>query len=275
MADTKFPSIAEILEATEVLSSQSGAKVVKVRNAFVVKYGGRISFSEAETMRYVSANSDVPVPKVLGTITDPNNANIKYIVMEFVEGQCLDIIWSDLSATEKGDVKSQLKAAVNSMRLMPDQGYIGSIGHKKCFDGVFITSGPDKSNVSGPFTNENEMNEGMLSRLAETEPLSSIRLFRTILSNLPEHRIVFTHADLQARNIIVSRGGQDTADHGKIKLTIVDWEYSGWYPEYWEFCNSLIFNTFRAEWLDIVQDTLDMYTTEYLLMQRIRNILFY
>lgn len=275
MADTKFPSIAEILEASEVLSSQSGAKVVKARNAFVVKYGGRVSFSEAETMRYVSENSDVPVPKVLGTMTDPNNANIQYIVMEFVEGQCLDVIWSDLSATEKDDVKFQLKAAVNSMRLMPDQGYIGSVGHQRRCDGMFITAGPEHPNINGPFTNENEMNEGMLSRLAETEPPSSIRLFRTILSNLSKHRIVLTHADLQARNILVKRGGEGTEDHGKMKLTIIDWEYSGWYPEYWEFCNSLIFNTFRTEWLDIIQDTLEVYPNEYLLMQRIRNILFY
>lgn len=115
------------------------------------------------------------------------------------------------------------------------------------------------------------MNEGIMRRLAETEPLSSIRLFRTILSNLPKHRIVFTHADFQARNIMVSRSEND----GKIKLTIIDWEYAGWYPEYWEFCNSLIFNTFRAEWLDIIQDTLEIYTNEYLLMQRVRNILFW
>jgi thiamine kinase-like enzyme len=119
------------------------------------------------------------------------------------------------------------------------------------------------------------MNEGMLRGLAETEPLPSIRLFRTILSNLPKHRIVFTHADLQARNVLVSRGNHGTEDHGKIKLTIIDWEYSGWYPEYWEFCNSLIFNTFRTEWLDVIQDTLDVYTNEYLLMRRIRSILFY
>jgi len=275
MADMRLPSIAEILNATEVLSSQSGAKVVKVRDAFVVKYGGRVPFTEAETMRYVSANSDVPVPKVLGTMTDPDNAKIKYIVMEFVEGQCLHEIWSDLSAMEREEVKSQLKDAVKSLRLMPDHGYIGSVGHRKCFDGVFNTGGPERPNVNGLFTSENEMNEGMLSPLAETEPLSSIRLFRTILSNLPKHRIAFTHADLQARNVLVNRGNHGTEDHGKIKLTIIDWEYSGWSPEYWEFCNSLIFNTFRTEWLDIIQDTLDVYTNEYLPMQRIRSILFY
>lgn len=273
MADTNLPSLTEVLEATDVLSSQSGAKVVKVRDEFVVKYGGRVSLSEAETMLYVSANSAVPTPRVLGTMTDPDNTNINYIIMEFVEGQCLDVIWPDLTATEQNDVKTQLKAVVDSMRLMAGQGYIGSVGRRRCFDGVFITGKPDVLNVNGPFTSEKEMNEGILSRLAETEPPSSIRLFRTILPSLPKHGIVFTHADLQARNILVKRG--DPGAEGKIKLTIIDWEYSGWYLEYWEFCNSLIFNTFRSEWLDIVQDTLDIYTNEYLLMQKVRSVLFY
>ncbi|TQV90391.1 Protein kinase-like domain [Cordyceps javanica] len=40
-----------------------------------------------------------------------------------------------------------------------------------------------------------------------------------------DHRIVFTHGDLTPRNIMM----QD----GKIS-GILDWEESGWYPEYWE-----------------------------------------
>lgn len=272
MADAQLPSIAEILEATEVLSSQDGAKVEKVKDKFLVKYGARVSRLEADTMRYVSANSDTPVPKLFGTITDPNEPEINYIVMEFIEGKCLDAIWPDLSTSEKEDVKMQLKAALNSLRKMPDQGYIGSVGRQKCIDGVFYTGETYVLDVNGPFETEIEMNEGVLRRVAETRPASAIRLFRTIFSNMPTHRIVFTHADLQARNIIVKR---TTSEHGgpnTMDLTIIDWEMSGWYPEYWEFCNSIIFNTFHAEWLDIAQDIMDVYTNEYLLMQRIRNI---
>jgi hypothetical protein len=195
MADAQLPSIAEILAATKVLSSQAGVKVVKVRDDLVVKYGVRVSLSEARTMHYVSANSNVPIPKVYGAMTDPDNPNINYIAMEFVEGQCLDEIWSDLSDTEQQDVKFQLKAAVNSMRLMPDQGYIGSVGRRKCFDGVFFNHKTSMHNLNGPFANEKEMSEGILRGLALTQPLPSIQPLRTMFSNLVEHRIVFTHAD--------------------------------------------------------------------------------
>jgi thiamine kinase-like enzyme len=39
-------------------------------------------------------------------------------------------------------------------------------------------------------------------------------------------KIVFTHNDLSPRNIIVV---------GNRVKGLLDWEYAGWYPEYWEF----------------------------------------
>lgn len=275
MAGTQLPSIKEILEATEVLGTESSAKVVKVGRDFAVKYGADISLLEADTMRYVSANSETPVPKVFGTITDPDHPDVNYIIMEFIDGQRLDTIWPDLSISEQEDVKSQLKAAVNSMRLMPYPGFIGSVGRQKCIDGVFYTGKAYDPEMNGPFATEADMNEGILRRVAEIRPPSTIRLFRTILSNMPTHQIVFTHADLQARNIIVNRMRTHPDGPSKIKLTIIDWEMSGWYPEYWEFCNAIIFNIFHGEWLDIIQDIMVVYTNEYLLMQKIRNILFW
>jgi aminoglycoside phosphotransferase (APT) family kinase protein len=274
MDDVQLPSIAEILESTEILSSQGACTVVRVRENLVVKYGGRVDLQEAETMRFVAANSDVPIPKLLGTLTDPET-NINYIVMEFITGQCLDAIWHDLTTSEQEELKEKLRTVITGLRRIPNQGYIGSVGRTKCLDGVFYTGDDQVLDKNGPFESEHEMDEGVLRRLAETHPPSSIRLFRTILSNMPTHQIVFTHADLQGRNIIVRRTDSDIEGHSKIELTIIDWEMSGWYPEYWEFCNSLIMNTFATEWNDIIQDTLDVYTNEYLWMQKVRNILFW
>jgi hypothetical protein len=274
MDDFQLPSIAEILQSTEILSSQGACTVVRVRKNLVVKYGGRVDLQEAETMCFVAANSDVPIPKLLGTLTDPET-NINYVVMEFFEGQRLDEAWPDLSVSEREDVTEKLRAAIANLRQIPDQGYIGSVGQCKCEDGVFYTGKDYDPSMNGPFKSENEMNEGIILRLAETEPPSSIRLFRNILSNMPTHRIVFTHADLQAKNIMVKRIDSDTGNQRQVELTILDWEMSGWYPEYWEFCNAAIFNTYCAEWLDIAQDTLDVYTHEYLWMQKVRSILFW
>lgn len=47
-----------------------------------------------------------------------------------------------------------------------------------------------------------------------------------------KHDIVFTHADLNLRNIPVDKMGYISG--------IVDWECAGWYPEYWE-CSKMHF----------------------------------
>lgn len=57
------------------------------------------------------------------------------------------------------------------------------------------------------------------------------------------HDSVFTHADLNPRNILVDR--VVTAGVARWRITgIVDWETAGYYPEYWEFTKSM-FESFR------------------------------
>jgi len=71
---------------------------------------------------------------------------------------------------------------------------------------------------------EHAFNEYLLSSLeAPTPPLVRGALSRGLRT---DHRIVLSHCDLAPRNIIVQ----------EVKITgLVDWEDSGWYPEYWEY----------------------------------------
>lgn len=97
---------------------------------------------------------------------------------------------------------------------------------------------------------------------------------------LKGHGAVFTHGDPQPKNILVSRVGTRDDGRGEFKIKIIDWETSGWYPEYWEFCNSpyvplLVAFNVRPEWLELVQQVMPIYTMEYLMLQAIRSLLFY
>ncbi|KAL4937125.1 hypothetical protein BDV06DRAFT_216137 [Aspergillus oleicola] len=47
-------------------------------------------------------------------------------------------------------------------------------------------------------------------------------------------RIVFTHGDLRRDNIIVEMA----EDHSYVVTGLIDWEYSGFYPEYYEAAKS-------------------------------------
>lgn len=48
-----------------------------------------------------------------------------------------------------------------------------------------------------------------------------------------QHKIVFTHADINMRNVLVNENGRISG--------IVDWECAGWFPEYWEYTKKMHF----------------------------------
>lgn len=68
------------------------------------------------------------------------------------------------------------------------------------------------------------------------------------------HSIRFTHGDLRPQNIMV-RAGSITG--------ILDWELSGWYPEYWEFAKALYVWRWQSDWVDYLMRALEPYFTEH------------
>lgn len=68
------------------------------------------------------------------------------------------------------------------------------------------------------------------------------------------HDIVFTHGDLNPRNIL--------AENGKI-TGIVDWENAGWFPEYWEYTKAHYTVRSVIRWLaDVVDVVFEGYREE-------------
>lgn len=70
--------------------------------------------------------------------------------------------------------------------------------------------------------------------------------------DLPDdERIVFTHADVHPSNIMVS---SDENAPCRV-LCLIDWEQSGWYPEYWEGCKVVFPNSdhrWRKEFVPLI-----------------------
>ncbi|TQN69272.1 hypothetical protein CSHISOI_06211 [Colletotrichum shisoi] len=275
MSNPSIPSIDEIRASTDILSpSDASATVARVGQHIAVKFGARISLLEAENLKYVSENSDVPVPKVLATMTEPETG-CNFIVMEYVDGQRLDAIWESLASEEKHDIGKQIQTALEDLRKIPIPGYFGALDRQPFPDGIFWTQ-EGNPETSGPFDTEEELNKGIVRRLEASEPASYTSLLAALISEtLKGHRAVFTHGDLQPKNILVSRSGIKEDGRGEFKIKIIDWENSGWYPEYWEFCNSTITGRFRPQWLELVLQIMPIYKTEYLMLQTIRSVLFY
>ena len=274
MEDVALPSIAEILASNHVLSTPyATTKVVKVGEHFVVKYGRHVSLIEADNMKYLSTETVVPVPKFYASMMAPEMDRL-FIVMEYIEGQTLAQALPSLTSTERQNVFDQIQEILSHLRNLPPPDYLGSIGRRPFGDGIFYTNPVDQA-TCGPFASQDEMNEGMLRRLAETCVPSHINLLRKLIdSTLRNHRTVFTHADLQPKNIMLRRTGTKQDGSRIFDIKIIDWEMSGWYPEFWEFCNATVWDGSMPEWLEAIQNMLTVYPKEYLMMKTIRSIVF-
>ena len=68
------------------------------------------------------------------------------------------------------------------------------------------------------------------------------------------HRILFAHGDLRPHNIMVKDGNV---------AAIIDWERSGWYPEYWDYAKALLIWHWQNDWTDYLVQILEPYHAEY------------
>lgn len=83
-----------------------GSRVVGIGDDIVVKYGHRVTSTEADTLAFVGANTTLPVPKLLGSYV---HNNVTYIIMSRLPGMPLLKLLSAMSLEEMNVVTSDLK----------------------------------------------------------------------------------------------------------------------------------------------------------------------
>ncbi|KAI9669837.1 MAG: hypothetical protein M1817_004578 [Caeruleum heppii] len=254
-----IPTPSEIRSDGVLLShpSRETVKVVKMSSQIAVKYGVDVSLSEGTTMQFVAAHCSSCPPTVWAMFSDPITIDgvqmtENFIVMDFIPGMTLEAAWSSLTADERLTIGNQVKVLLEGLRStrLPDPAYLGGVYNGRYNDGIFWTV-PEDPAICGPFPNEGAFNEGMLRRLGGLTDSAHLRLLRGLFDQLfSGHRTVFTHGDLQAKNIMVEplqSVAQDETQR-RFKITLIDWELSGWYPEYWEQ-QIMSYRVYSAEYL--------------------------
>ncbi|KAF5024779.1 hypothetical protein F66182_3157 [Fusarium sp. NRRL 66182] len=210
-------------------------KVVLHADNTIVKCGKRIAVGEAAALE-VANNAGIPAPSVLqARTTSDGHSRIR---MDYIQGQPLDKLWPDMSVQQKKNIARQLREIIERMRSMsPPPNFIGACDGTEIRDTrLYFTY------HSPPCLDEKAFNEFLLSTLYEhTPPLVRAAFSRRLRTN---HRVVLSHCDLTPRNILV----QD----GEIK-GLVDWEDSGWYPEYWEYVK-FFQRTAEKDWKSLAED---------------------
>lgn len=151
--------------------------------------------------------------------------------MEFVEGDSLESVWPTMSAPDKESVARQLGRIISSLRSGRQESF--SIG---AINGPVHECRTYSTHSGGPFTDEKAFNDSTLNLF----PLTPQPIRESLRDKMQTgHGIRFTHADLSPRNIIVKNG---------IIQAVVDWEFAGWFPEYFEYVKFFECVTSCVDW---------------------------
>lgn len=198
--------------------------------------------NEYGTLQLVRRHTHIPVPRPLDLVS---NSEKSYLLTYRVSGLRLGMCIDTLSDAEAKSLVCDLQTCLGELRAIPKEvapnyAITNALG-KACHD-YRINAGLDydeaRGDFVGPFVNEDEFNETL-----RVGALPAI-------SHRSGHKIVFAHADLNMRNVLMHNG----------RLSgVVDWENSGWYPEHWDFTKAHYITKLQRRWLRIVDEGFKQY----------------
>ncbi|QRD87540.1 phosphotransferase family protein [Aspergillus flavus] len=177
--------------------------ILQLPFGLVLKWTDRANLEEAVAMQMARA-AGMPVPKLLCCGKHPNAPYSRTfsILMTRLPGVALENSSYQLEIDAEGPWLEELKTCVHSMRSWypPDQSPISSP------IGTSIRSSRVPDHIMGPFTSEREFHDYLFSPASSHAFESHAEHEQTLVCakklQQRSHRIVFTHGDLKAHNII-------------------------------------------------------------------------
>lgn len=253
-----LPTVDEIRMMGVDLNWTPDSVVVLVKRHFVVKYGPKVRLQEGENMLFVQQTTGVRIPTVYALF---ENEGLAYIVMERVHGKPLSSCWDKLDEEARTEVTGQLRTYFDELRKVEPPGYYGGVWGQQVLDPC-LTSRPSwdwSDKAVGPMQTEEQWVERMLEVLQYAGPKPRGGLRDRWLPHCQAVLMqgwwpVFTHGDIHSGNIILGEDGE---------VTVIDWEFSGWCPVWWEWCVARMdrpemgFSARVGEFLDAYPEELD------------------
>jgi hypothetical protein len=180
--------------------------------------------------------------------------------MELVRGDTLKSRWPSLTEEEKGTICTQLRGCVEAWRELRQEkepyfvgkssrnNYptvvlitLGHIGHQGVGDIIFRDGGDPNA---GPFADITAFHDFFARYSCRLHPEWDPRREFPELTGLTDDRpVVFTHADLDKSNILITPSDEGSPPQ---VVAIIDWHQSGWYPSGWEWM--------KAQWMCDILD---------------------
>ncbi|KAJ5442169.1 kinase-like protein [Penicillium cf. griseofulvum] len=247
-------SLEDEQELIHVLDKQMGRLVIEWDASWVTKSGFGVRSAEAEAMKLVSKNTEVPVPEVLFTDFSADEAKMEteteesskpnfhapkgLIAMTIIPGIPLQKKWDSLDDEAKESICLQLWDLISKIRNIARPQELE--GPYQCAADGSPSHDPmleDLQNPVRPLTNDLDLRARIYERYLRC---GGSRYKNQLLDMLPRsERSAFTHADIAPRNVMV--------DEQNMVTGILDWESAGWYPDYWEYAQ-IMRPAFWGDW---------------------------
>lgn len=148
--------------------------------------------------------------------------------MECIQGLTWKSALQNLTVGQKEAISNNLRKQLMVMRNMPSPGYYGSTGRQPVLDNLFWTgTGSTGLGLDGLFSTEEELNSALVQICLSHDhpPPAKAEFYRTTWKAvLKDHPSVFTHGDLQRKNIIIRPCSDDHEVAENWAVTIIDWE---------------------------------------------------
>ncbi|KAJ5180409.1 hypothetical protein N7492_003619 [Penicillium capsulatum] len=262
------PRICDLLHNSETLWKgpfPSSAMIFKCSENIVVKAIAKMhDYTEYTTLQYLEHIPSIPAPKPLGLV---KMNMVSLVFMTEMRSITLSEVWSSLGSTEKASISDQLNAILVKLRSLPYSAGtpLGGVGGEGCKD-----IRRHLRHSSTPITTLSGFEDFLC-----TSAHPGRDIFLELLQQLspstvdPPQCIVFTHGGLRPDNIVV-----DVTDNHYTITGILDWEYSGFYPEYYESvrCTNCLMPYEKDAWYLYLPDCVSLKRySHWWLLDRVRE----
>lgn len=183
------------------------------------------NITEYTSIQYLwDQKPSIPAPQPHGLV---KISKFYLIFMTFISGLDLEEAWPQLEDYQKQDISAQLDVILSDLRSLPfpRNQPLGGVQGEGCKDA--------RRNIrtsSKPIITPKDFDDFIFSHSSFGSSVYLRFLRSHFLSDEPVPDCVFTHGDIRPANIKVTQN-----EDGSWKVVgILDWEYSGFYPAYWE-----------------------------------------
>lgn len=204
---------------------------------------------ELDGHRFALAYTNLPVPKIFQAHTWRGRLAIE---MEYVP-HCKTIqeCWHTLSSEEKQGIVRQVSEYIQQLHCLTPPPELSSKVSA-------VKGGPRRdvrissSTLFGPFEDVADFHRCLRGGV-ESDAVREIFGEKVADVHNRPYAIRFTHGDLGVQNILVR--------DGKV-VAIIDWECSGWYPEYWEYTKAHYNSALLPEFYEMLRQHIPRYDDE-------------